>query len=168
MSVLPVILLAAVGCSDQLMPDAAVPPPTSARVSPEVAAPETPNILIVLIRDISVDQVSFYEAHPDQPPLPRLEAFANTGVRYEWAYSQSSSSASLASVLTGRSPMRTGIVSRVDGPTEPRSLPLSEVILPEMLRQAVAESLASLGRNHPRFVDHLLLDRHEAGALHDL
>ena len=38
----------------------------------------------------------------------------------------------------------------------------------EPLRQVRTEMRSAIGRNDARFVDHLLLDRDEAGALHDL
>jgi arylsulfatase A-like enzyme len=99
------------------------------------------NVLVLLMDDVGVDQVSAYDMHPDPVPMPALEALAAQGVRFDRAYTSSSCSPTRASLLTGRHPSRTGVGWWLMPEATVRGLPDDELTLPEMLRETHASAL---------------------------
>jgi arylsulfatase A-like enzyme len=92
------------------------------------------NVMVVLADDLGVDVVRSYGLHPDAPPTPNLDALAAQGVRFTHAYAFPSCSPTRAAILTGRTARRTGVGRTVESDLdEVAELPLSEVILPEVL-----------------------------------
>jgi arylsulfatase B len=107
------------------------------------------NVLLILLDDVGLDQVSAYDMHPDPVPMPALEALAAQGVRFDRAYASSSCSPTRASLLTGRHPSRTGVGWWLMPDRQAFELPDAEITLPEMLQQApVPWSSALVGKWH--------------------
>ncbi|MEZ4235921.1 MAG: sulfatase-like hydrolase/transferase [Myxococcota bacterium] len=127
-----------------------------------VALPPSPsNVLVLLTDDQGVDKVAAYGEHPDPPHTPRIDALARDGLLFRNAWATPSCSPTRAALLTGRTGRRTGVggVLQVE---EAGELPLDEVTLPRLLREAAPTpwATAALGKWHlsgyaaPDGVDH--------------
>lgn len=94
-----------------------------------------PNLLIVVIDDMGVDQVGAYGFDAPRPRTPTLDALAAEGLRFDRAYAEASCSPARAAILTGQHPRRAGIGTwlRNEGAHE---LPLDAVTLAEVLARA--------------------------------
>lgn len=122
---------------------------------PSVARP--PNILVVLVDDMSYNGLSCYG---DQPwSTPHIDRLANEGMRFTDFYAYPVCSPTRAALLTGKSTARTGITNWIPGwtdtsvnpafietPTVDR-LPLEEFTLAEALR-ALGYETALIGKWH--------------------
>jgi len=98
---------------------------TSARLQAE----KGPNIILVMADDQGWGQVG-YNGHPHLK-TPHLDAMAASGIRFDRFYAAGPvCSPTRASVLTGRSPVRTGV------PTHGCNLRLPEKTLPQALKDA--------------------------------
>ncbi len=111
----------------------APPDPKEAEAQPpQVQSGETrrqPHILIYLIDTLRADHLGTYGYH--RPVSPAIDAWAQTAVVFEHAIAQSSwTKASVASILTGLSPLRHGANLRAD------TLSADAQLLGERLRQA--------------------------------
>ncbi|MCB9665216.1 MAG: sulfatase-like hydrolase/transferase [Alphaproteobacteria bacterium] len=114
-----------------------------------------PNVLLVLLDDIGVDQVEAWGLGADPAQTPVLDALAQEGVRFTQAYAQPVCSPTRAAVLTGRSPHQTGIGSQVVYQEQGWSLSPEETTLAEALRTRGYASTA-VGKWH--------LDRRDAAG----
>jgi arylsulfatase A-like enzyme len=106
------------------------------------SAPEEgpPNILLIVIDDIGVDQVGAYAAqYPGlpQPCTPNLDALAASGARFTNAWSSAVCSPTRAMIMTGKPGHRTGI-GVVTNSQVPQSLGLRPT------QQTIATILASV------------------------
>ena len=116
---------------------------------------EAPNILLVILDDVGVDQLEIYGYGGTFPaPTPNLEAVAEAGVRFTNAWAMPECSPSRAAIMTGRYPVRTGVTSAII----PNMLPQAqvspyEITLPRVLRTAGYASAMSgkyhLGNENP-------------------
>mgnify|MGYP000200153158 CR=1 FL=1 len=93
------------------------------------------NILVILTDDIGMDQTASWNAHPEPPPTPTLDALGCSGMRFLRTYSQPTCSPSRTTLMTGRMPSRYG-VGRWLSDSGTWGLPREEVTLPEMLAEA--------------------------------
>ena len=109
--------------------------------------PAVPNVLIVLLDDVGIDQVSPY-GYPGAPPTPTLQGLADAGLRFDQAWAMPVCSPTRAALLTGRMPFRNhiGAVIKANSTAE---LPLEEITIPEMLDQSGTNwSSAAIGKWH--------------------
>lgn len=134
-----------------------------------------PNVLIVVLDDVGVDQVSPYE-YPGAPPTPTLQSLADSGLRFDQAWAMPVCSPTRAALLTGRMPQRNHIGAVIKAPSDDE-LPLDEITLPEMLaRAATPYSSAAVGKWHlatvrsPSGVKHPLLQGFDlfAGSMNNI
>ncbi len=103
-----------------------------------------PNVVMIYADDLGYGDLGCYGSQIETPYLDRL---AEEGMRFTHFYSASSvCSPSRAALLTGRYPMRTGVL-RVLGQTDPGGLDASEVTLAEMLKGA-GYATACIGKWH--------------------
>ncbi len=131
--------------------------PAAAQRLPEhgpVWTPPTPNVLILVLDDVGVESIGAYgHAAADAPPTPSLDALARRGVTFTSAWAQPLCSPARAALQTGRYALRTGIgtgpVSVSWAPDVSPPLPLSEIVLPEMLeRGGAGYAHAAIGKWH--------------------
>jgi arylsulfatase A-like enzyme len=123
----------------------------AAAAAPRGDAPP-PNILVVVLDDIGMDQSSFepygWNGAPESPSMPVLAEIASKGVSFRNFWSTPECSPSRAAMLTGRHSFRTGVVTAVVDPMLPAvQLHPSEVTLPKLLRPAGYVS-GMLGKYH--------------------
>lgn len=95
----------------------------------DAAQVKRPNIILVMADDQGWGQVG-YNGHPHLK-TPNLDAMADAGIRFDRFYAAASTcSPTRASVLTGRTPARTGV------PLIENRLCLQEKTLPQALKEA--------------------------------
>ncbi len=76
------------------------------------AARKKPNILLIIMDDVGIDQMrTFGYAQDNQPRLPNIDTIAEAGVRFRNAWAMPECSPSRVSVFTGRYPLRTGVMT---------------------------------------------------------
>jgi arylsulfatase A-like enzyme len=98
------------------------------------AIPERPNIVIVLADDLGYGDIGAYGA--DDIETPHIDALGERGIRFTDFYAgHNVCSPSRAALLTGRHSHRMGI-SHVFQGDSPDGMPLEEVTIAEMLRDA--------------------------------
>lgn len=99
---------------------------------------QRPNFVFFLIddmgwMDIGANGSPFYET-------PHVDRLAREGMRFTQAYAASPiCSPTRASILTGKNPARINMTQWIGGPGNPdyvKNLPLEEILLPELLREA--------------------------------
>lgn len=97
------------------------------------AGASPPNIVVLLVDDLGVGDCGF--SGGIDVPTPEIDRFAREGTICTQAYATPSCSPTRAAMLTGRYPSRYGIEDNrpLDGPTA--ALDLSEVMLPQLLRE---------------------------------
>ena len=108
------------------------------------------NVLLCLLDEVGVDELSTYGEHPNAPATPTLDALAAGGVLFRNAYAYPICSPTRAAILTGRHGFRTGINNNVQFPKNGWALALDEVTLPELLALGTggAYSSAIVGKWH--------------------
>ena len=109
-------------------------------------AAERPNIVIIFVDDLGINDLHCYGRAEHQ--TPHLDQLAKDGVRFTTAYcAQPICSPSRAALMTGKSPARLNLTTFLPGrrdassqlllhPQINQQLPLSEVTIAEMLREA--------------------------------
>ena len=107
------------------------------------AAP-LPNIVILLADDLGWNDVGYHGAPIETPNIDRL---AQQGVELDRFYSQPICTPTRAALLTGRSPLRSGLVFGVARPWDYFGLPAREHLLSETLREAGYQT-AIVGKWH--------------------
>ena len=75
---------------------------------------QRPNILFIMVDDLGKEWISCYGA--EDIKTPNIDALAETGMRFENAYSMPQCTPSRATLLTGQYPWRTGWVNHWDVP----------------------------------------------------
>lgn len=93
------------------------------------------NILLIVADDLGTDKVGAYQEHPSPPATPSLDRLAAEGVLFENAYGYGTGAATRAALLTGRYGRRYGLGGPLRSDVD-YELPLSEMLLPEMLTLA--------------------------------
>jgi len=97
-----------------------------------LAAESPPNVVIILADDLGWGDVGY---HGSEIATPRLDLLAAEGVVLDRFYAQPSCSPTRAALMTGKTPMRLGVLSPISK-NNPAGLPLSERVLPEHFRNA--------------------------------
>lgn len=115
-------------------------PPASA------AAPAKPNVLILLADDLGYGDVGFNGAQIIR--TPNLDRLAATGVKLTDFRSCPMCSPTRAGLLTGRWPLRFGLMRAVVPPWSSYGLPAEEATLPELLAGAGYERRGVFGKWH--------------------
>lgn len=97
------------------------------------AQSEKPNIVIILADDLGYSDLSCYDSHHVSSPV--LDSLACNGIRFTDFYAGSPvCSPSRAALMTGRNANRVGVYSWIP-PREPLHLKLSELCIPEILKE---------------------------------
>ncbi|MEO0436551.1 MAG: sulfatase-like hydrolase/transferase [Pseudomonadota bacterium] len=112
-------------------------PPSSPRSSSK------PNIILVLADDMGWRDVGYNHSEIRTPVMDRL---AQTGVRFNRFYAQPTCSPTRAALLTGKAPLRLGILDPL-AKNNPRGLPLNEETLADLLK-ARGYATALVGKWH--------------------
>lgn len=97
-----------------------------------VAAPSRPNIVIIIADDMGWRDVGY---HGSEIKTPNIDALAAQGVTLDRFYVQPSCSPTRASLMTGQSAMRLGVVQPLSK-LAPTGVPLTEKLLPQYLKDA--------------------------------
>lgn len=108
--------------------------------------PTAPNILIILADDLGFGDVGFTGAKDIR--TPNLDRLTATGVRLDRFYACPVCSPTRAGLLTGRWPIRYGLMRAVIPPWSEFGLPASERILPELLAEAGYARRGMVGKWH--------------------
>lgn len=124
--------------------------PATPTASGGAASP--PNILVIVLDDLGIDQMSFppfnWNAAPEAPSMPVLAEIASKGVSFRNFWATPECSPSRAAMLTGRHGFRTGVVTAITDPMIPANqLHPSEVTVPKLLKTAGYTS-GMLGKYH--------------------
>ncbi|HEX6987676.1 MAG TPA: arylsulfatase [Planctomycetaceae bacterium] len=104
-----------------------------------------PNIVLIVADDLGRSDVGFNGGEIRTPNLDRLAA---TGVRLDRFYACPVCSPTRAGLMTGRWPLRYGLMRTVIPPWSDYGLPLSEQTLPEVLAGAGYERRGMVGKWH--------------------
>lgn len=107
-------------------------------------SPARPNIVIFLADDLGWGDVGF---HGGRTPTPNIDRIAREGVELSRCYAFPFCSPTRAALLTGRMPIRYGMVFTVIRPWSPHGLPVDEHLLPQSL-QALGYQTACIGKWH--------------------
>jgi len=110
------------------------------------AAPSKPNVLIIIADDLGYADVGFTGAKDIK--TPNLDRFAASGVRLDRFYACPVCSPTRAGVLTGRWPIRYGLMKAVIPPWSAFGLSASEKTLPELLGRAGYDRRGMVGKWH--------------------
>ena len=129
--VAPALLLAA--CADGPAPDSATAPQP------------LPNIVLIVPDDLGHHDVSF---HGGEIATPNIDRIAAEGALIERFYSAPVCSPTRAGLMTGRYPIRFGLMRAVIAPWRDYGLDTSEVTLPEVLARAGYEHRGIFGKWH--------------------
>lgn len=103
-----------------------------------------PNIVILLADDLGWNDVGFHGAPIE---TPNIDSLAREGVELDRFYSQPICTPTRAALLTGRSPLRSGLVFGVARPWDYFGLPTGEHLLSESLQSAGYQT-AIVGKWH--------------------
>jgi arylsulfatase A-like enzyme len=114
-----------------------------AQAAPQ-SVPGRPNIVILLADDLGWKDVSY---HGGPVQTPNIDRVATQGVRLTQAYGCPLCTPSRSSLMTGRSPMRYGLVYSVIRPWSPYGLPLDEHLMPQTFRE-MGYQTAIVGKWH--------------------
>lgn len=134
-------LLFVVACNDSKRP--------IAEEEEVVVEQPKPNILLVIMDDVGIDQMQLMGYGGQQPPAtPSIEAISKAGVRFRNAWSMPECSPGRAALLAGQYPLRTNMFQAL-GPNDLANSQMSPYTLtvPKLLQQAGYEN-AMFGKFH--------------------
>ena len=118
-----------------------------APVSPARAqAPAKPNILIIMGDDIGYWNISAYNRGMMGYRTPNIDRIANEGAVFTDYYAQQSCTAGRAALITGQSPMRTGLL-KVGLPSAKEGLSAKDPTLADLLKPQ-GYVTGQFGKNH--------------------
>lgn len=109
-----------------------------------LAVPARPNVVIVLADDLGWRDVGF---HGGKTPTPHIDRIAREGLELARCYAFPFCSPTRSALLTGRMPIRYGMVFTVIRPWSPHGLPVEEHLLPETLK-SLGYQTACIGKWH--------------------
>jgi len=117
------------------------------------APPPRPNIVISLADDLGWNDVGY---HGSEIRTPRIDRLAGQGVRFERFCAFPLCSPTRTALMTGRSPIRQGVVYATIEPFDPHGVPAEEHFLPESLKAAGYQTAMAgkwhLGHTHRKFL----------------
>ena len=116
---------------------------------PASAASQPPNILLIIMDDVGIDQMKLFGYGGDTPPsMPTIDKIAGTGVRFSNAWSMPACSTSRAVLFTGRFPLRTNVYAAL-GPNDLANSQVApyEMTTPKLLKKRGYRS-ALFGKFH--------------------
>jgi len=119
--------------------------PGIVRPRPLTADTSKPNIVILLADDLGYGDVGY---HGSDIRTPNIDGLAEQGVRLERFYSCPVCSPTRAGLMTGRWPIRYGLMRTVIPPWSAYGLPTDEQTLADMLAEAGYERRAVIGKWH--------------------
>jgi arylsulfatase A-like enzyme len=118
-----------------------------------MAQAKRPNILVILADDLGTSDMRHRGAEIETPNLDRL---AREGTRFEQFYVYPVCSPTRSGLMTGRSPMRFGMIYHVIRPWLEYGVPLTEHFLPQTFQAAGYQTAISgkwhLGHSHKHFL----------------
>jgi arylsulfatase A-like enzyme len=109
-----------------------------------LCASQQPNLVLILVDDLGWGEVGY---HGGRAPTPHIDRMSEEGLRFNRMYSQPICTPSRTALLTGRYPWRSGMASGVILNHLDFGLPLEEVILANVLKDA-GYSTAIIGKWH--------------------
>ncbi|MGY8660588.1 MAG: sulfatase-like hydrolase/transferase [Verrucomicrobiales bacterium] len=112
----------------------------------ESAAPKKPNILIIVADDLGYADTGFNGSKT--AITPKLDSFVKSGIKLTDFRACPMCSPTRAGLLTGRWPLRFGMMRAVIPPWSTYGLPESENTLPELLAKAGYERRGIIGKWH--------------------
>jgi arylsulfatase A-like enzyme len=116
----------------------------AAALAAQVPAARRPNIVLFLADDLGWGDVGF---HGGITPTPNIDRIAREGLELARCYSYPFCSPTRAALLTGRMPVRFGMVYNVIRAWSPNGIPLDEHLFPETLKAAGYQT-ACIGKWH--------------------
>ena len=105
----------------------------AAAAGPALAALKHPNVVIFLADDLGTADVSYRGGEIDTPNIDKLAA---EGLKLERMYSFPVCSPTRSATMTGRSPMRLGVIWTVIRPWETWGVPVEEHFMPQSFKAA--------------------------------
>jgi arylsulfatase A-like enzyme len=111
----------------------------------EPAPPSPPNVLILLADDLGWNDVGY---HGSEIRTPNIDALAREGVRLERFYASPICSPTRAGLLTGRWPIRFGLMKSVIAPWSQYGLPSDEHTLAQLFEKAGYARRGLVGKWH--------------------
>mmetsp|Transcript_74201 Transcript_74201/g.211767 ORF Transcript_74201/g.211767 Transcript_74201/m.211767 type:complete len:679 (+) Transcript_74201:101-2137(+) len=116
-----------------------------------------PNLLMLYVDDMGYGDIGYNNQELSKASR-HLNKLANGGIILDQFYTSPTCTASRASLLTGRYPARLGLQDSVIHSTEPRGVPLEEVMLPQKLSEAGYKTVAfgkwHLGFHQAQYLPH--------------
>ena len=137
-----------------------------AAVAAKSAAPAQPNVVIFLADDLGWRDVGFHDSEIRTPNIDRL---ASEGVRFERFCSFPLCSPTRSALMTGRSPVRMGVIYATIEPFDSHGVPVEEHFIAESFRAAGYETAVTgkwhLGHTHRKFLPNARGFEHSYGCL---
>lgn len=127
--------------------DAGIPSALAAATTSTTSATTKPNVLMVVLDDVGWQDVGF---HDDSFHTPHIDRLASEGIELTSFYASHACTPARSQLMTGRYNYKVGMQDSVIRSTEPRGLPLEEVLLPEKLLDAGYQT-AMVGKWHLGF-----------------
>jgi arylsulfatase A-like enzyme len=126
--------------------------PGRASTSPRRTLP--PNVLLILADDLGWKDVGY---HKSEIRTPNIDRIAEEGLELDRMYVQSTCSPTRAALMTGKSPIRLGVLRPISKHS-PGGLPIEETLLPEYFRNAGYQTFITgkwhLGHREKRYLPH--------------
>jgi len=104
-----------------------------------------PNIVLIVADDLGYNDVGY---HNDNIHTPNIDRIAKEGVKLERFYVQPVCTPTRAGLMTGRWPIRSGLMGAVIPPWRDAGLPVDEPTLPAILAEAGYDHRAAIGKWH--------------------
>src|ERR1041385_416845 len=120
---------------------------------PAALAPTRPHIVILVADDLGWRDVGY---HASEIRTPHIDRLATEGVRCERFCAFPLCSPTRSALMTGRSPIRLGVVYGTIEPFDTHGVPVAEHFMPESFRAAGYETAVTgkwhLGHTHKKFL----------------
>ena len=116
-------------------------------------APKNPNVVIFLADDLGFGDTGYTGG---EMQTPNIDALSRQGVRFDRFYSFPVCSPTRSGLMTGRSPMRLGVIWTVIRPWEPYGVPAEEHFMSQSFKDAGYETAITgkwhLGHSQVKFL----------------